>query len=130
MLMVSTPVLLIAYGASPSVAGAAVALVLLGGTYIACLNTSFATIQQDAPQAYRGRILSLGFCTVGVTFPITLVLLGPLADQIGLTAMTVALGLVGLVVMLIGALRPGAAVTRLEAADHHGLEGSVPPVEV
>jgi hypothetical protein len=65
-------------------------------------------VQLRAPEAYRGRVLSLYMVALGVVYPIGAVLQGAVADVVGLPATTAgfALGLVA-VVGALAVLRPG-----------------------
>ena len=105
--MVLTPLALVPYALSPSVITAAVAVVFVGGFYIGVLSGLSAVVQLRAPEAYRGRVLSLFFGTLSVVFPIGALIQGAVADRIGLRLTTLlAAGTLGTVLAYIAVARP------------------------
>lgn len=107
IVLVLTPIGCIPYALSPSVAAAAAAIVVLGGSYICILSGLSAVMQLGAPAAFRGRVLSLYFATLSIVFPLGALVQGVVARRIGLRATTI----VGAVVLLatlaaIAVLRP------------------------
>lgn len=85
---------LVAYGASPTTAVMAVALVVVGGAYLGALS-SFTTIaQQRAPAEARGRVLSVNNLVLGSLYPIGSLLQGRIGDLAGLRATTAGAGIV------------------------------------
>jgi MFS family permease len=105
--LVLCPLALVAYGCAPDIVTAVLALTVVGGLYIGLLSGLSTVVQLRAPEAYRGRVLSLYMVALGVVYPIGSVLQGAVADVIGLPATTsgFALALVAVVVAL-AVLRP------------------------
>jgi len=98
---------LMAYAWAPSLVAAAVALVLVGAIYLGVLSGLSTVVQLQAPEAYRGRILSLYFVALGVVYPIGSLIQGPVADatSLGLTT-TVGAGLLLAVLTGLAVARP------------------------
>ena len=99
------PVLLVLYGLAPTLAVAAAALVAVGAAYIGVLAGLNTVVQLRAPEALRGRILSLYMLALGVIYPIGAIIQGAVADRIGLRTVvvgTAALLLAVLVAFYIG----------------------------
>jgi MFS family permease len=121
--LVLCPLALAVYGVTPNVVSAVVALTLVGALYIGLLSGLSTVVQLRAPEAYRGRVLSLYMVALGVVYPIGALLQGAVADVIGLPATTVgfALALVVVVALLAG-LRPGF----LRALDAEPVEAPAP----
>jgi MFS family permease len=95
---------LVAYGLSPNIAFAALALAVTGGAYMASLS-SFSTItQQSAPSELRGRAMAVNNFILGSAYPLGLFIQGPLADNTSLRAVTVGSGVVFGGVMVVGRL--------------------------
>lgn len=86
--LVSLPVVLVLYAATPNEWFAAGGLVLVGAIYIGVFSGLNTLIQLRAPAAFRGRILSLYFVVVGVVYPVGAALQGRAADVVGLRATT------------------------------------------
>jgi MFS family permease len=105
--LVLCPLALVAYGVAPDVVTAVVALTVVGALYIGLLSGLSTVVQLRAPEAYRGRVLSLYMVALGVVYPIGALLQGAVADVVGLPVTTggFALALV-VVVLALGALRP------------------------
>jgi MFS family permease len=78
------PVVLIAYGASQTRWQAAVLLFGVGLVYIGVLSGLTTVVQLRAPQAYRGRVLSLFLVALGVAYPLGSLAQGPVIDLVGL----------------------------------------------
>ena len=106
--LVLCPLALVAYGCAPGIGSAVVALTVVGALYIGLLSGLSTVVQLRAPEAYRGRVLSLYMVALGVVYPIGALLQGAVADAVGLPATTAgfALALV-VVVMALAVLRPG-----------------------
>ena len=100
----------VVYALAPSLTLAAVALVVVGVTYISVLSGLGTVVQLRAPAAYRARILSLYMVALGMVYPVGAVVQGVLGDRFGLRVVTAgcALGFAGLVLVL-GLLRPDLA---------------------
>jgi MFS family permease len=105
------PVTLAVYAGAPAVPWAAMALVLVGATYIGVFSGLNTLIQLRAPAAYRGRILSLYFVVVGVMYPIGAAVQGRIADWAGLRLTTAggAAAMLGFVALARPSLRFGAS---------------------
>lgn len=88
------------YGLSPDLWAGAVALLLVGATYIGVLAGGNTVIQLSAPAALRGRMLGIYMMALGILYPIGALVQGWLGGWLGLRAVTAAgalllLGLVG-----------------------------------
>jgi MFS family permease len=107
--LVLCPLGLCLYGAAPNIVTAVLALTVVGALYIGLLSGLSTVVQLRAPEAYRGRVLSLYMVALGVVYPIGALIQGVVADAVGLPATTAgfALALVAVVVALL-VLRPGA----------------------
>jgi MFS family permease len=104
---------LVAYGASPHLWIAAVALVAVGFGY-GCAFTSFAGVaQQAAGSEMRGRALAVNTFILGSLYPIGTLIQGQVADGVGLKWVTGASGalLLGALVWQLG-IRPARSVNR------------------
>jgi len=121
--LVLCPLALAVYGVTPNVVSAVVALTLVGALYIGLLSGLSTVVQLRAPEAYRGRVLSLYMVALGVVYPIGALVQGAVADVVGLPATTAgfALALVVVVALLAG-LRPGF----LRALDAEPVEAPAP----
>jgi MFS family permease len=121
--LVLCPLALAVYGVTPNVVSAVVALTLVGALYIGLLSGLSTVVQLRAPEAYRGRVLSLYKVALGVLYPIGALVQGAVADVVGLPATTAgfALALVVVVALLAG-LRPGF----LRALDAEPVEAPAP----
>ncbi len=111
------PVTLIGYGAARSPWSAAALLFAVGLVYMSVLSGLQTTVQLHAPQAYRGRILSLFMVALGVAYPLGSLAQGPLADRLGVAWVTAGSALVlAASLLLVYWLRPAfvAALTARE----------------
>jgi MFS family permease len=106
--LVLCPLALVVYGCAPGLVAAVLALTLVGALYIGLLSGLSTVVQLRAPEAYRGRVLSLYMVALGVVYPVGSLLQGAVADVVGLPATTAgfALALV-VVVVALAWLRPG-----------------------
>jgi MFS family permease len=95
------PVLLIVYALAPSLWVAAADLLLVGAGYIAVLSGLNTVVQLRAPEAARGRVLSLFMLSLGTLYPVGAVVQGALASHHGVRAVTVAGALVLLAVLAV-----------------------------
>ncbi len=88
--LVLLPAALLAYAAAPTLTLGAVAIFVVGASYLGCLS-SFTTIAQlRAPPMLRGRVLSALMVLLGLLYPLGSVVQGALADTFGLRAVTAA----------------------------------------
>lgn len=119
------PFLLGAYAAAPTLAVAAVVLVVVGAGYVSVLSGLGTVVQLRAPEALRARILSLYMVALGTVYPLGAVLQGSLGDRFGLRAVTAGGAVVYLVVLVgAGVARPDLVATLddLPAAGDHDVD--------
>jgi len=96
------PPALFAYALAPVLGLTLVTLVVLGAVYLTTLS-SFTTIaQQRAPDHLRGRVLAINMVAMGVLYPVSALVQGRLADQLGLRVVTAA-SAVTMAAVLLGA---------------------------
>ena len=98
------PAALVVYGLAPSLWSAALAIVVVGGTYIGVLSGLNTVVQLRAPEEARGRVLSLYMMALGTIYPVGLVVEGAIARTAGIETVTVASGVILLAVMGVIAL--------------------------
>jgi len=103
-------VAVVAYAGAPSLPLAAVALVIVGATYISVLSGLGTVVQLRAPRAYRARILSLYMVALGTIYPLGAIVQGVLDDRLGIRVVTAgcAVAFIGLV-LAVRFLRPQLA---------------------
>jgi MFS family permease len=94
------PALLVLYGLAPTLVLAAVALLAVGAAYIGVLAGLNTVVQLRAPEALRGRILSLYMLALGVIYPIGAIVQGAVADRIGLRTVVVGTAVLLLAVLV------------------------------
>ena len=112
--LVGTPLAILAYVASPSLLVAAATIFVVGAFYIGILSGLATVVQLHAPDAFRGRVVSLFFVALGVVYPLGSILQGTVADAIGLR-LTEALGAAAmLAVLAMVALRNPAVFSALD----------------
>jgi MFS family permease len=99
--LVLCPLALAVYGAMPHIVSAVVALTVVGALYIGLLSGLSTVVQLRAPEAFRGRVLSLYMVALGVVYPIGAVLQGAVADAVGLPATTAGFALTLVVVIAV-----------------------------
>jgi MFS family permease len=103
------PIALIFYAAAPTVPTAIIALAIVGGTYIGMLSGLMTVVQLRAPDALRGRILSIYMMALGTIYPIGAIIQGALGDHFGLRWVMAAANVLLLAVLaLLAVLRPRA----------------------
>jgi predicted MFS family arabinose efflux permease len=112
--LVALPCALVLYGLAPSPRLAAIALMLVGATYICVFAGIGTVVQLRAPTQLRARVVSLYFLALGVLYPVGATIQGPLADRLGLGTVTVGAAL--LMLAIVGVLAV-AAPERLRALD-------------
>lgn len=88
---------LVGYGLSPNVGIAALALVIVGGSYFIVLSGSQAMAQGATEPNFRARVISLFSVALGLSYTIAVLANGFLADAIGLRTTTVMQGVLCLV---------------------------------
>lgn len=122
------PFALMAYALAPTLGLAAVAIFFVGMGYLACLSGFNTIAQLRAPNALRGRVMSVNMMVLGVVYPVGAIAQGWVADSVGLRATTFVTALALLVaVVVIRTLRPGfdhemgpAAVTEVLEREEQG----------
>jgi MFS family permease len=107
---------LVLYALAPSLWAGAVALLLVGASYIGVLAGCNTIVQLNAPMEMRGRMLGIYMMALGVLYPIGAIVQGWLAEWAGLRAVTAGGALVLLAVMALAALT-GFMPARLEGPD-------------
>jgi len=101
-------VALVLYGAAPILWVAAVAIALVGASYVGILSGLNSLVQMRAPEAARARILSIFMMGLGVIYPIGLVIEGAIGQVIGVRWMTLLSGVIlGVVLGGIALFSPG-----------------------
>ncbi|MDE3087001.1 MAG: MFS transporter [Acidobacteriota bacterium] len=98
------PLTLVAYGASPSLVTAVVAIVAVGAVYIGVLSGLNTVVQLRAPAEARGRVLGLYMMALGIIYPVGAVVEGALATHFGIRLVTACAGL-ALALVMAGLLR-------------------------
>jgi MFS family permease len=105
--LVALPGALVVYGLAPTPPLAAIALTVVGATYICVFSGIGTVVQLRAPAHLRARVVSLYFLALGVLYPVGATIQGPIADRVGLGAVTVGAALALLAsVALLRAFRP------------------------
>ena len=100
---------LVLYDLAPTLWAATGAMVFLGAIYIGVLSGLQTVVQLRAPEEYRGRILSLYLVGLGVVYPVGALVQGPLADALGLRAITIGAAVLLLAILMsLGAIRSDA----------------------
>ena len=101
-------VALVLYGAAPILWVAAVAIALVGASYVGILSGLNSLVQMRAPEAARARILSIFMMGLGVIYPIGMVIEGAIGQVIGVRWMTLLSGVIlGVVLGGIALFSPG-----------------------
>jgi len=95
------PLVLIGYGAAPSLWLAVAALFVVGMVYMSVLSGLQTVAQLQAPAAYRGRVLSIFMVALGLAYPVGSLAQGPVADHLGVGWTTVGSALLLGVISLI-----------------------------
>lgn len=124
--LIAVCLLLIGYGSAPALWVGAVAIALVGASYIGVLAGCNTIIQLHAPPAFRGRILGVYMMALGIGYPLGALVQGAIANRVGVRAVTIggAAVLLGLVVMLWSRHVP-AGLDR-EASDCTDIQGGEP----
>src|SRR5207302_1158757 len=79
---------------------AAIVLIAVGAAYIGVLAGLNTVVQLRAPEALRGRILSLYMLALGVIYPIGAIIQGAIADRLGLRTVVVGTAVLLLAVLV------------------------------
>jgi MFS family permease len=120
------PVTLLVYAAAQTLWWGLAGLFAVGLVYIGVLSGLSTSVQLNAPQEFRGRVLSFFLVALGVSYPIGALLQGPVADTIGIGWTTACSALVLSAIFAVTGLRwrgfIRAVVTReaVEAAIRRG----------
>ena len=121
------PVMLIAYALAPNLAAGAVAIVLVGATYLGVLSGLGTVVQLRAPAKVRARVLSLYMVALGVIYPIGAVVQGFVGDRIGMRTVTAGTAVLFLaIVIALRLFRPGLATALDDPVDEASLIPSPP----
>jgi predicted MFS family arabinose efflux permease len=95
------------YGMAINYAVTLCALTVVGAAYIGTLNGLNTAVQLHAPAAERSRVLSLYTLSLSVSYPVGSLIQGVLEHHLGVSAVTVASGVVAAIVLLaVATLRP------------------------
>jgi MFS family permease len=105
--LLALPVALVLYGLAPTPALGALALGGVGATYICVLSGLGTVVQLRAPADLRARAISFFFLALGTLYPLGAMVQGPIADRVGLGAVTAGAAVFLFVfVVLARGLRP------------------------
>ena len=107
---------LVLYAVAPNLWIGAVALLLVGGSYIGVLAGCNTIVQLNAPADLRGRMLGIYMMALGVIYPIGALLQGWLADWAGLRAVTAGGALLLLAVVAVAGVT-GRVPARLDGPE-------------
>lgn len=118
---------LVLYGLAPELWVGALALLLVGASYIGVLAGGNTIVQLSAPAAMRGRMLGIYMMALGILYPIGALAQGWLGGWLGLRAVTAGgaillLGLVGVAVG-VGALPASLDAPETAAAQREAFAG-------
>ena len=106
--LVVLPLVLVAYGLSPTLWSSMLVFLLVGAAYIGVLAGLNSVVQLRAPTMSRGRVLGLFMMALGICYPVGAVVQGSIAGATGIRAVTVGGALALLMVLaLLRAVRPG-----------------------
>jgi len=114
------PLVLIGYGAAPSLWLAVAALFVVGMVYMSVLSGLQTVAQLQAPAAYRGRVLSFFLVALGVAYPLGSLAQGPVANHVGVGWTTVGSALLLGVISLTVAWRWRGFVRAVAGSDAGG----------
>jgi MFS family permease len=91
---------IVGLGLSPGVVVAVLFMVAFGASYVTVVAIDHSTIQALSDDHIRGRITSLWLMTFGTCFPLGTILMGVIADVVGVRAVLVAAGALVALVLL------------------------------
>ncbi|MCX6511680.1 MAG: MFS transporter [Actinobacteria bacterium] len=92
---------LIAYGAANTTWAAALALALVGASYMAMLSGLMTVVQLRAPNALRARVVGLFMFALGTCYPIGALIQGALGAHFGVRRVTAIAAAIALLVVAI-----------------------------
>jgi len=95
-----TAVSVLGLGLSPGLAVGVLFMLAFGASYVTVVAIDHSTIQALSDDHIRGRITSLWLMTFGTGFPLGTILMGVIADVVGVRAVLVAAG--ALVALVLG----------------------------
>ena len=102
-----TAVSVLGLGLAPGVAVGVLFMLAFGASYVTVVAIDHSTIQALSDDHIRGRITSLWLMTFGTGFPLGTILMGVIADVVGVRAVLVAAG------VLVALVLAGFAARRL-----------------
>ena len=97
---------IVGLGLSPGVIVGVVFMVAFGASYVTVVAIDHSTIQALSDDHIRGRITSLWLMTFGTGFPLGTILMGVIADVVGVRAVLVAAGAL-VTLVLVGVVGRG-----------------------
>lgn len=100
-----TAVSVLGLGLAPGVAVGVLFMLAFGASYVTVVAIDHSTIQTLSDDHIRDRITSLWLMTLGTGFPLGTILMGVIADVVGVRPVLVAAGI--LVALLVGATLRG-----------------------
>jgi MFS family permease len=101
------------YGLSPDLWLGAVALLLVGASYIGVLAGGNTVVQLNAPSALRGRMLGIYMMALGILYPVGALIQGWLGGWLGLRLVTAG-GAILLLALVGAGLAAGVFPARLD----------------
>ena len=116
--LVAVSLFLVLYGLAPDLWLGALAILLVGASYIGVLAGCNTVVQLNAPAALRGRMLGIYMMALGILYPVGAMAQGWLGGRLGLRAVTAG-GAALLLVVVAAGVAAGAFPARLD--------GPVPP---
>jgi MFS family permease len=126
--LAALPPVLILYGSAQTLWWGAAALFAVGLVYIFVLSGLSTVVQLRAPQAYRGRVLSIYLVALGVAYPVGSLIQGPVADRIGIGWTTSGTAVLLALVMAAAAWRRPALRAALFGPDGPAARLPGPPL--
>lgn len=94
-----TAVAVVGLGLAPALAVGVLFMVAFGGSYVTVVAIDHSTIQALSDDHIRGRVTSIWLMTFGTGFPLGTILMGVIADVVGVRAVLVTAG--GLVALVL-----------------------------
>ncbi len=111
--LVAVSLFLILYGLAPELWVGAVAILLVGASYIGVLAGCNTVVQLNAPAALRGRMLGIYMMALGILYPVGAIAQGWLGGRLGLRVVTAG-GAALLLVLVAAGVVAGAFPARLD----------------
>jgi MFS family permease len=107
-----TAAAIIGLGVSPGLLVGVLFMVAFGASYVTVVAIDHSTIQALSDDHIRGRITSLWLMTFGTGFPLGTILMGVIADVVGVRAVLVAAG--GLVALVLGGVAARGLLPKID----------------